>query len=51
MLPLRQYDFGETRAQRAMVVHLGKSDIFKGQVPQARHGLVRRQLAAPDLFE
>src|SRR5581483_1234615 len=38
-------------AQRAMVVHFGEADVLKGQVTQARDGLVGRKLAGADLLK
>ena len=34
-----------------MVVHFGKAEVFKRQMPQALYGFVRRELALANFFE
>jgi hypothetical protein len=43
--------FSHTRAQSAMVIHLGKAEIFKRQMTQTLHGLIRRESALAHLLE
>jgi hypothetical protein len=43
--------FGRTRAQSAMMIDFGESQVFERQVPQAFDGFVRRQLSCADLPE
>src|SRR5580698_1839555 len=50
-LALAEYDFRHPRAQRAMVIELGESEVFKRQMAQAGHGLVGRELSAANLLE
>src|SRR5205807_7886630 len=42
---------GHAHTQGAVMIHLGKAEIFKGQMPQALHGIVRRELATTYLIE
>ena len=34
-----------------MMVHFGKAEVFKGQMPQALYGFVRQELALANFFE
>ena len=43
--PFAQNDFGKTLPQRAVMIHLGKAEIFKRQMLQALDGFVRGKLA------
>jgi len=50
-LALAKNDFGETRAQSTMVVDVGKTQIFEGQVAQLLQGFVWLEVAGGYLFE
>ena len=50
-LALAKNDFGETCAQSTMVVNVGKTQIFEGQVAQVLQGFVRFEVARGYLFE
>jgi hypothetical protein len=50
-LALSKYHFRHAYAQRAMMIDLGKSQIFERQMPQALDSFVGRNLSRTDLLE
>jgi hypothetical protein len=50
-LPLAENHLRHARAQAAMVVDLGESQIFKRQMTQALHRIIGREFPRADLFE
>ena len=50
-LALAEDDLGKTGAQGAVVVDVGKAQIFKGQVPELFQGLIRREVPRGDACE
>ncbi len=50
-LPLPENHFGHARAQRAMMVDLGESQVFKGQMAKTINGGVGRKFAPAHLLE
>src|SRR5581483_4950997 len=49
--PLAEDNLGHPGAQRAMMVHLGESQIFEWKMTQALDGVVRRELPLLYLIE
>ena len=50
-LPLSENHFGHAVPQRAMVIHLGESQVFERHVAHASHGSFNVDRAAAHLFE
>jgi hypothetical protein len=50
-LSLSQDHLRHPAAQRTVMIYLGKSQVFEGQMAQALDGLVRRKRASADLVE
>jgi len=50
-LTLSQDDFGHSVPQGTMVVDFGESEVFKGQMAQARHGIVGSEFATAYVFK
>ena len=51
VFPWPEDHFGHSVAQRAMVIHLGESQIFEWKMAQAVDRVVGRKLAPADLLE
>src|SRR5581483_6542461 len=49
--PLSEHDLGHAHTNRPMMVHLGKAEVFKWQMPKTINGFVGRQLPRSDLLK
>ena len=50
-LSFSENDFRHAVSQRTMMVHLGEAEVFKRQMTQPVHGVVRREFALAYLLE
>ena len=50
-LAFAEDDFRHSDAQRAMVIYFGKSQVFKGQVPQPLHGIVGGEAPSANILK